>query len=329
MSNTLRSHTEGHYTEGNSDIDQLASQYNFASYADRLHFLHTVLVSGFGNISYQRYLYLYAGCKVFGAALGWIAQPAAEGFIYQCFGGDDDLRAQIKAGAFTKIDENVIESGKTIALNDCHVQADDSIICQSQPVAAFDYVGTPLADFPGGVAVLAFISPSQGAGFSLIDHETIELMADGVAKMTELQNKQQDVKHHRADIFATPGIKSFEEYVAQAALPETYGIPGRVVDVLKRRIGKSSLAIDYIAEELNLSKRTLQRRLQQQSLNFAQLRDQVRYHYSIGYLVEESLSIDSISAALDFSDRTSFTNAFKRWTGLSPSTFRKLFRDYT
>lgn len=327
--NISGSRSEEFHTEGNSDIDYLASQYNFSSYADRLHFLHTVLISGFGDISTQLQTYLYAGCQVFGADIGWVANRRDDAFIHHCIGGDDRLRTLIVEGGFDYIDEKVIESCKTVAQIGCHVQADDSMIGTRQSAAGFNYLGTPLPGFFDGNAVLAFISSSQGeAGFTVIDCETIELMAEGVAKMTELQNKKQDVKFNRSDVFATPGIRPFEEYVSQAALPEVYGVPGRVVDVLRRRIGKSSLAIDYIAEELNLSKRTLQRRLQQQSLNFAQLRDQVRYHYSIDYLVQESLSIDSISAALDFSDRTSFTNAFKRWTGLSPSTFRKLFRDY-
>lgn len=177
--------------------------------------------------------------------------------------------------------------------------------------------------------VLCFLrGTSDKSEFTHEDTETIELMAKGVAKMIELQRVQPvDPDKLRAG-FATAGIRSFEEYVQLARLPEVYGVPGRVVDVLQKRIGKCSLSIDYIAEEMNLSKRTLQRRLQQQNISFAQLRDQVRFHHAITYLVEQTMSIDSISASLDFSDRTSFTNAFKRWTGLSPSTFRKLFRDY-
>ena len=49
---------------------------------------------------------------------------------------------------------------------------------------------------------------------------------------------------------------------------------------------------------------------------------------AIKYLIDRQMSVDAVSKTLDFSDRTSFTNAFKRWTGLSPSVFRKLFRDY-
>jgi AraC-like DNA-binding protein len=93
-------------------------------------------------------------------------------------------------------------------------------------------------------------------------------------------------------------------------------------------VGHTNLSIEQVASDLNLTKRTLQRRLQGQNTNFAQLRDDLRFHYAIKYLIDDQLSVDLVSRALDFSDRTSFTNAFKRWTGLSPSTFRKLFRDY-
>ncbi|WP_439134765.1 helix-turn-helix domain-containing protein, partial [Pseudomaricurvus sp.] len=156
--------------------------------------------------------------------------------------------------------------------------------------------------------VLCFLrGTTEKSGFTDEDTETIELMAKGVAKMIELQRVQPvDQEKLRAG-FATEGVRTFEEYVQLARLPEVYGVPGRVVDVLQKRIGKCSLSIDFIAEEMNLSKRTLQRRLQQQNISFAQLRDQVRFHHAITYLVEQTMSIDSISASLDFSDRTSFT----------------------
>jgi len=123
-------------------------------------------------------------------------------------------------------------------------------------------------------------------------------------------------------------IRSYEQYLSLAEIPHYEGVSARVIEALKRRVGHDYMSIDKIAEDLNLSKRTLQRRLQQQEANFAQLRDVLRFHFAIKYLIDEHMSVDAVSKALDFSDRTSFTNAFKRWTALSPSVFRKLFRDY-
>jgi AraC-like DNA-binding protein len=175
--------------------------------------------------------------------------------------------------------------------------------------------------------VVCFLSTNRVRKYNQEDFETIEMMAKGVAKMIELQNNDKDQRGESSE-FATPGVKHFDDYLLQARLPDTFGVATKVIEVLKSRVGKSGLGIGDVSEELGLSKRTLQRRLQQQDISFAELRDKVRFHYSIEFLIEQSASIDNISSALDFSDRTSFTNAFKRWTGLSPSTFRKLFRDY-
>lgn len=125
-----------------------------------------------------------------------------------------------------------------------------------------------------------------------------------------------------------PYTRTYEEYVALARIPYHDGVPARVINALHLRVGRTELTIEQIASDLNLTKRTLQRRLQSQNTNFAQLRDDLRFHYAIKYLIDDNLSVDLVSRALDFSDRTSFTNAFKRWTGLSPSTFRKLFREF-
>lgn len=177
--------------------------------------------------------------------------------------------------------------------------------------------------------VVCFISDEvSDYSFDQEDALVLELLAEGIACMTELQSARAPRKTEDLAIYASGSVKSLEEYQASAELPEGLGISSKVVQVLKSRIGQSSLSIDNIADELNLSKRTLQRRLQQQGISFAELRDRVRFHYSIDYLTTQQISIDRISSTLDFSDRTSFTNAFKRWTGLSPSTFRKVFRDY-
>jgi len=122
-------------------------------------------------------------------------------------------------------------------------------------------------------------------------------------------------------------IRSYEDYLSLARIPHCEGASRRVVNALHLRVGHADLSVEQIAVDIGLTKRTLQRRLQEQDTNFAQLRDDVRFHYSIKYLIDDNMSVDLVSRALYFADRTSFTNAFKRWTGLSPSAFRKLFRD--
>lgn len=123
-------------------------------------------------------------------------------------------------------------------------------------------------------------------------------------------------------------VELFQKYMEKAKLPEYQGLRQHVVNALVDRIGHSPLAISDVAKDLNLSKRTLQRHLKEQGTSFSELRDQVRKHYAVDYLLKQNRRVDDIYSALDFSDRTSLTNAFRRWMGLAPSTFRKLFRDY-
>ena len=119
-------------------------------------------------------------------------------------------------------------------------------------------------------------------------------------------------------------LKEFQKYVQ---VPQKQGVVGSVVDSINRRIGVGPLDIESISSELNLSKRTLQRHLRKNGSSFMELRDKVRFRHAMACLLEKHMTIESTADYLNFSDRTSFTNAFKHWSGHSPSSFRKMYRD--
>jgi AraC-like DNA-binding protein len=278
---------------------------------------------------------LEAGCLIFGADYGLLmrglSQQVAE--VVALAGGVNSERDVYYVGQHLQIDNT--PTAKILERNETCTSK--SLSGKEFPYEGFKYNGVDVKAYIGtsvcpssvdSMVVCFFSATEQEAYVCAEDIETIELLAEGVACMIDLQKVQSQRKMTDQAMFALGSVKTLDEYTTQAQLPEVFGVPGRVMEVLQKRIGHSSLSIGDIANDLNLSKRTLQRRLQQQDISFAELRDQVRFHYSIDYLVKQHLSIDSVSTSLDFSDRTSFTNAFKRWTGLSPSTFRKLFRDY-
>ncbi len=124
------------------------------------------------------------------------------------------------------------------------------------------------------------------------------------------------------------GFQDLDRLTAKARIPVMSGMAGNVLAVLQERVGKDTLGIKDVAQSMDVSKRTLQRHLKAQMVSYAGLRDRVRFNRAIDCLLVENMSIEATSKHLDFSDRTSFTNAFKRWSDLSPSVFRKLYRDY-
>jgi AraC-like DNA-binding protein len=104
-------------------------------------------------------------------------------------------------------------------------------------------------------------------------------------------------------------------------------LQGGLVEDLKRLLASHgdvfNAPIAQVARSLNMSTRTLQRRLAACGHSLADVRDQVRFQLAAEALQSRRLSIEEIGELLGFSDRHSFTRAFKRWSGLTPSTYRK------
>lgn len=80
--------------------------------------------------------------------------------------------------------------------------------------------------------------------------------------------------------------------------------------------------IEKVAGDLNMSGRTLRRRLTEHALTFEALLEQVRRARTLSLLVNPGMSIERITEEVGYSDVRSFRRAFKRWTGVSPSAFR-------
>ena len=105
--------------------------------------------------------------------------------------------------------------------------------------------------------------------------------------------------------------------------PLQKGLAKKISRIMKTNENLINAPIEHIAQSLHMSSRTLQRRLTAEGVSFAKLRDQIRFKLAVPALKSEKLSIEEVSEDLGFSDRHSFTRAFKRWSGVSPSAFRK------
>lgn len=78
-----------------------------------------------------------------------------------------------------------------------------------------------------------------------------------------------------------------------------------------------------IAKAVSLSARSLQRRLAEQRTSFSDLLAAVRRELAERYVLDHGLPVTEISYMLGFSDLSSFSRAFKRWTGRSPAEARR------
>ena len=96
----------------------------------------------------------------------------------------------------------------------------------------------------------------------------------------------------------------------------------RVRGLLAERLPSGVPGEEAVAAALHLSSRSLQRKLADEGSSYTQLLTETRQELARSYLADPRSSISEIAYLLGFSDTSSFTRAFKRWEGVSPSDYR-------
>lgn len=86
-------------------------------------------------------------------------------------------------------------------------------------------------------------------------------------------------------------------------------------------------SMQSIASSINLSERTLRRRLVEAGLSYASLLDGERMRRALSVLREEHLTLPQVAEAAGFADVRSLRRAVKRWTGRTPSQVRSTTED--
>jgi AraC-like DNA-binding protein len=71
-----------------------------------------------------------------------------------------------------------------------------------------------------------------------------------------------------------------------------------------------------------MSARTLSRKLHEEGVAFTEILEETRAALAKSYLAERNLPVSEIAWLLGYREVSSFTHAFKRWTGMTPRQFR-------
>lgn len=100
----------------------------------------------------------------------------------------------------------------------------------------------------------------------------------------------------------------------------------RIRQWLETALDEGATELDAAARFLEVSPRTLRRRLHGEGETFQGLLDSVRRERALRYLQEGDLPIGEVSRVLGFTRITSFYRAFRRWTGGTPASFRARHR---
>jgi AraC-like DNA-binding protein len=103
--------------------------------------------------------------------------------------------------------------------------------------------------------------------------------------------------------------------------------PAGVTDEIRRRLCTTTtqkpLSGLQVAHMLAMHRRTLSRRLKAEGTSYRLVANETRLGLAKQLLADTDMSLAQISATLDFSEPAAFTHAFRRWTGTTPSAWRR------
>lgn len=168
----------------------------------------------------------------------------------------------------------------------------------------FTRIETPLAQVSADAST--YVSCEIGCG-----SEALRMWWDPAVAIQELPfgNAFQHSAWVKAD------EQTLDSFRATGDWPATVARVIRTAPELNRKLAN-------VAASLRVSPRTLQRRLELAGTDFAKLRDETLRDLASDLLSNTDDSVSRISRVMGYSDPASFTIAFKRWTGVTPTLFR-------
>ncbi len=96
----------------------------------------------------------------------------------------------------------------------------------------------------------------------------------------------------------------------------------QVQSIILNNLPDGQVSDKLVARELNLSERSMQRRLKEHKTTFRYLLDGVREMVAKQYIENPKNRMSDIAFLIGFSEQSAFSRAFKKWTGKSPVDYR-------
>jgi AraC-like DNA-binding protein len=102
--------------------------------------------------------------------------------------------------------------------------------------------------------------------------------------------------------------------------------PTALRHTLHRQMMTGECSMDSVAARLFMHRRTLDRRLKQHGLLYGEVLESVKREMACRLLCDTQLQIQQIAESLLYASAANFSTAFHRWTGVTPSAFRRRAR---
>src|SRR5690606_6459062 len=109
------------------------------------------------------------------------------------------------------------------------------------------------------------------------------------------------------------------------SIPASHHSLTRRVRMPLHAIDNATQRLDEIAAKMQLSPENFRRQLRREGTNLTRLVESARRDVAMRRLLDGNRTVEEIASQLGYAEARSFTRAFRAWTGMSPSTYRKKF----
>lgn len=100
-------------------------------------------------------------------------------------------------------------------------------------------------------------------------------------------------------------------------------VVSQVRSLIQSELPKGNVTQEYVANLANLGLRNMQIKLSKSGTSYLKLLEEARRRLAMSYIEQSRLTITEIAFTLGFKNSANFTRAFRRWTGQSPSEYRR------
>jgi AraC-like DNA-binding protein len=111
-----------------------------------------------------------------------------------------------------------------------------------------------------------------------------------------------------------------QENLQKLSLQESF--TSKVKKIILQNFDNQVYNLDEVATILNLTNRSLQRKLKEEDTHFQAIVDEVRENFALNLIKYKMFTINEIAYKLGYNEPSAFRRAFKRWTGTNPKNYQ-------
>lgn len=121
-----------------------------------------------------------------------------------------------------------------------------------------------------------------------------------------------------------PGLRSrLSAQWRGASEPTSLSLRQQLDQTITALLPTGECSLSMVARVMGLHPRSLQQRLQREGSSFAQVLSARRQYLACEHLAHSDIDLTTLALSLGYSELAVFSRAFKVWTGVSPSQWRK------